>query len=224
MSTGKPDPGSYAIHDAPFDTYGATLVPLRTPHGPVTLHFTDADHVYASSGYQAAEYGRGQAYLNTDDEAFTWKGADVVGSAHFYRATGWSTENPDDLLARGTHFTGKGRNITPLMAQAIAAYWQAVIVRYVTEHPLIPAHAGLRDATRKMTEQEKGVRKAEEQLAGLRRGLTAARRHVRRALTAEYPLREPKTADMPRPYHGESLNGYVTELENSRHFITAITH
>ena len=75
-----------------------------------------------------------------------------------------------------------------------------------------------------MASQEEKIHEAEEALAGLRRGLTAARRHVRRALTAEYPLREPKTADMPRPYHGESLNGYVTELENSRHFITAITH
>jgi hypothetical protein len=198
--------GSYTVCDPPFDTYGSTTVPLRTPHGPVTLHVTDDSHVYADSSYRAREYDSGPS-LNATVECFTWKGADVIGSANFYADTGWMPKCDE-------HFSGRGRNITAKMTAEIIAHWSAVITRYMTENPLIPVHAGFRAQV--LGKKSAEIRKTTEVLAALRADHARLRRAVRQALAAERTLREPGGMNEPRPYadyQSHYASGYVVELE-----------
>jgi hypothetical protein len=203
------DPVSYEAGE-PYDTYGDTTVPLRTPHGPVTLHFTDGGHVYASSGYQAREYDSGP-HLNGTAECFAWKGADVIGSAHFYAGAGWMPRSDE-------HFSGRRRNITAKMTAEILAYWSAVITKYMTENPLIPVHAGLRAQVLTLGRKNAEIRQAEETLATLRQERVRLRRAVRQAHAAHWPLRDPGARNLPRPYadyQSHYASGFVIELDQA---------
>ena len=178
------DPGSYTVTDDPFDTYGGTTVPLHTPYGPLTLHFTDGGHVYADSNYQVREYASGPS-LNTTAESFTWKGADVIGSEHFYADAGWMPHDQDG------QFWGRDRAITAKMTAEIIACWSAVITRYAAENPHIPVHAQFRDRVLATGKQAAVIREAEETLRALRAGHAApsgtsgVRRRARAAGTGQ---------------------------------------
>lgn len=209
--TAKTDPGSYAITDAPFDVYGATKAPLRTPHGPVTLTFTDAGHVMVDAGYVTREWEHAANY--TEGEWFAWDGIEIAGSAHFDAETRWS---PSDSF---THLYSRGGSVTPRRQAGILAYWGEVVRRYVTEHPHVPAHAGFRNAVADLDKQNEAIAKAEAELSKLRTARTRAKRAVRQALTAEYRTGGPDSPDSPRPYARESLNGYVASLVNDRDFM-----
>lgn len=198
--------GRYTVTDGPFDSYGSTTVPLHTPHGPLTLHFTNGGHVYADSNYQVREYDSGPS-LNATAECFTWRGADVIGSEHFYADAGWMPHGQDG------HFAGRGRSITAKMTAEIITYWSAVIARYAAEHPRIPAHAEFRDRVLAMGKAATAVREAEEALRGLRADHAKIRRQVHRAFAAEHAL---LGSGGPRPYpdmQSHYASGYVIELE-----------
>lgn len=212
--SGKPDPGSYTINDEPFDTYGATKVPLRTPHGPLTLTFTGAGHVACDAGYVTTEWGHSANY--SEGEWFAWDGIEVAGSAHFYAEDNWTTR--DSL----THLYSRGGSVTARRGTGIVAYWSEIVRRYVAEHPHIPAHAGLREAVKSLGDQDEAIHEAEQKLAGMRKTRAAARREVRRAFVAEHTLRAAEGLDEPRPYAHETVSGYVTELANDADLINAI--
>lgn len=226
--TTQADPGSYTVADDPWDDFQSTMVPLRTPLGPVTLHFLNADEVFMVSGYETGPYRGGQAYGNTGDEAFTWKGAEIIGSQNFRRdGEAWlplTSANYPDRGYGGLHFSArKGRNVTAKMAQDIAAYWAEVIRRYAAEHPLIPAHAGHRQAVRELTAQEKAIHEAEQELGRMRQARARLRRDVRRTFIDESTASEPDVTCWPSPYSGETLNGYVLELKHDPDLNRTIT-
>jgi hypothetical protein len=209
------DPASYEAGE-PYDAYNRTCVPLRTPLGPITLWFLGEGNVFAQSGYIPSEYGGGQAYNNTDDEAFTWQGRGVVGSCNFFPSdTGWSTEPPAGHV-NSVRFSGKGGNITDLMTRGITACWAGVIGRYVTDHPHIPVHAEFRAAVQALADHDKAVYEAEQALALMRKARRNARYAVRRAYLSERATTAPEGMDEPRPYALETASGYVAELDNDR--------
>lgn len=226
--TTQTDPGSYTAQDDPWDDFQSTRVPLRTPLGPVTLHFLHSREVFMISGYETGEYQGGQAYGNTEDEAFTWKGAEIIGSQNFRQDGGaWvplTNKNfPDHGYGR-VHFTArKGRNVTDKMAQDIAAYWAAIITRYAAEHPLIPAHAQLRRDVKVLTDTETALDEIERQRKELFRARALARRAVLLAFTGERIVSEPDVACWPLPYSRETANGYVAELESDPQLARTIT-
>lgn len=225
--TTTPDPG-YTVHDDPWDDFQSTRVPLRTPLGPVTLHFLTDSEVFMVSGYETGEYQGGQAYGNTTDEAFTWKGAEITGSQNFRRVgDAWLPLTDKNFPCNGygsVHFSARhGRNVTDLMARGIAAYWAAIVTRYAAEHPLIPAHAALRRATRQLDDQEKAIREAEQELARMRGARARIRRDVRRTFFAERTASEPDIMCWPLAYSRETLNGYVLELSNDADLNRKIT-
>jgi hypothetical protein len=202
----KTDPGSYTVQDDPFDTFSATLVPLHTPLGPVTLHFMSDDQVFVDSGYQVADY-------RSAEGAFTWKGAEVVGAQTLWQDQGWMPR-PEQQYGR-PHFTSRSnRNITALMTEGILAYWSEIVRRYVAEHPLIPAHARLRRAVKTLADQEKAIHEAEQQLAEMRKARARDKRQVYSAFIEVHTVSEPGITCWPVPYRHETLNGYVLELEN----------
>lgn len=212
---GTTDPGSYTAGE-PFDTFDVTMVPLRTPHGPVTLWFSGTDRVYATSGYQEHEYG------NRGTELFTWKDRGVIGAEHFYAAAGWMPDyGPGGIVT--TDFTcrkmayGQG-SVTARMTEDIIAYWSAVIKRYVTENPGIPAHAEFRAAVRSLAKKDEAIAGAEQELARMRKERRGIRADVRRTLIAAAAIEGSSLSllSLPRPYPHETASGYVTELENDR--------
>lgn len=229
MTVPQTDPDSYSVRDDPFDDFQGTKVPLRTPLGPVTLHFLTADEVFMVSGYETGEYSGGQAYGNNPEvEAFTWKGAEIIGSQNFRRDGGaWlplTNKNFPDHGYGSLHFSArKGRNVTDKMAQDIAAYWAAVVTRYAAEHPLIPAHASLRRSVKELEDQDKAIAEAEAQLAEMRLARTRIRLRTRRAFIAERVTSEPDVTCWPLPYSRATLNGYVLELENNADLARTIT-
>ncbi len=208
---GKTDPGSYTAGE-PFDTFDATMVPLRTPHGPVTLWFSGTDRVYAISGYQEREYD------NRGTELFTWKDRGVIGAEHFYAAAGWMPDyGPDGTVTTSFAWRDCGPgSITARMTGDIVAYWSAVIKRYVTENPHIPAHAAFRAAVRSLAKKDEAIAEAEQELARMRRERRGIRADVRRTMIAEDVISEPGAMNHPRPYLHEVVSGYVVELENDR--------
>ncbi len=205
---------SYTAGEA-FDRYGATVVPLRTPLGPVTLTFTDGEHCTAVSGYIASEYGRGQAHLNDDGEAFTWKGAEVVGLEHFYADQDWMPRTggeygPAQIFSRRTPGTIAGAHMTTRQSADITRYWSAIITAYVTDHPATLAHATFRAAVLAMGRKEQEIRDAGYVLAGLRKERAALRAVVRRTFTDGHHAYDIRPyADMDSSY----ASGYVIELE-----------
>lgn len=220
MSTTKTDPGSYTICDEPFDVYGATYVPLRTPHGPVTLTFISGDIVRVAAGYQRYEYDRGEANLS-GGEAFIWANREVCGDVFLYRyGSAWSTK-PYPEHIEGVSLYGRGGNVTDRMTAGTVAYWTEVVRRYAAEHPHILAHAAFRSAVTELTRQGEKIAEAEQALRELRAVRTQARRAVRQALIAEHRTTE-NGLDCPRPYYNETVNGYVVELMNDPVFVTAI--
>lgn len=212
MTTRK-DPGSYTVQDGPFDTYGATKVPLRTPYGPVTLTLTDPGHIACGAGYVAAEWDSPASY--SAGEWFSWDGIEVAGSAHFYAGDDWA---PRDGL---THLYSRGGSVTPRRKAGVLAYWGEIVRRYAAEHPHVTAHAALREAVTSLASADKDIAEAEAALRELRAGRTRAKRAVRQALTASYRTGGPDSPDSPRPYCDEPVNGYVVELVNDRDFMVA---
>lgn len=228
MGTTQADPGSYAVADDPWDDFQSTMVPLRTPLGPVTLHFLHAGEVFMVSGYETGPYRGGQAHGNTGDEAFTWKGAEIIGAQNFRRDGGaWlplTSANYPDRGYGSLHFSArKGRNVTDKMAQDIAAYWAEIIRRYAAEHPLIPAHAGHRLAVRELEAQEKAIHETEAVLARMRKSRTRIRREVRRTFIEVSATDEPDVTCWPLPYRNATLNGYVLELQHDPELNRTIT-
>ena len=219
MTIPKPDPGSYTVQDDPWDDFQSTIVPLRTPLGPVTLHFLDAGEVFMVSGYETGEYRGGQAYGNGEQEAFTWKGAEIIGAQNF-RPDGdaWVPLTNKNFPGQGygtVHFSArKDRNVTDKMAQDIAAYWAEIIRRYAAEHPRIPAHAQLRREVKLLTDTETALDEIERQRKELFRARALARRAVLLAFTGERIASEPDVTCWPLPYSREVANGYVAQLEN----------
>jgi hypothetical protein len=214
--TTRTDPGSYTVQDPPFDTYGATKVPLRTPRGPVTLTITDAGHIMIEAGYVTADYQHATNY--SGGEGFTVDNIEVAGSAHFYANTGWGLRKLDSSL---THLYGLGGSVTPRRQADVVAYWGEIVRRYAAEHPHVLAHAGLRDAVATLARKDRDIAEAEAALRELRAARTRARRDIRRALTATFRTGGPDSPDSPRPYHSEPVSGYVAELVNDRDFMVA---
>jgi hypothetical protein len=212
----KTDPGSYTVQDPPFDTYGATKVPLRTPRGPVTLTLTDAGHIMIEAGYVTADYQHATNY--SGGEGFTVDNIEVAGSAHFYAETGWGLR---DLGDNPPHLYGLGGSVTPRRQADVIAYWGEIVRRYVAEHPHVLAHAGLRDAVATLARKDKDIHEAEATLQELRKQRTQAKRAIRRALAATYRTGGPDSPDSPRPYCNEPVSGYVVELVNDRDFMVA---
>jgi hypothetical protein len=213
----QPEPMIVTAGEA-FDRYGATVVPLRTPLGPVTLTVTDGTHMCADSGYQASEYRRGYAHLNDDMEAFTWHGAEVVGMAHLYIERGWMPRTGREYggmpsLSRRTPGSAMGRDMTAKQCADVVAYWSAVASRYASEHPDVLAHAAFRAAVLAMGKKESEIRETEEVLAVMRKNRAALRREVRATFAAGYRT----TTDVrPYPDHDSSYaSGYVTGLDQS---------
>jgi hypothetical protein len=209
--TARKDPGSYTVQDEPFDTWGATKVPLRTPHGPVTLTLPDAGHIMCDAGYVTAEWEHAANY--SGGEWFSWDGIEVAGSANFHAETGWA---PRDSL---THLYSRGGSVTPRRETGILAYWGEVVRRYAAEHPHVLAHAGLRAAVANLSKQDTAIHEAETALAELRSERTRAKRAIRQALAAAYRTGGPDSPDSPRPYRNEPVSGYVAELVNNRDFM-----
>jgi hypothetical protein len=220
--------GSYTVRDDPWDDFQSTIVPLHTPHGPVTLHFLHGSEVFMVSGYETGEYRGGQAYANTEDEAFTWKGAEIIGSQNFRLDGGaWRPLTNRNYPGQGygtLHFSArKGRNVTDKMARDIAVCWAEIIGHYAAGHPRIPAHAQLRRVVKVLTDTEAALDEIERQLAELREARTTARQAVRSAFTSERITSEPDVTCWPLPYSRETANGYVAELENDPELARTIT-
>lgn len=211
MST-QTDPGSYAVADDPWDDFQSTMVPLRTPLGPVTLHFIDDEQVMVVSGCETGEYRSQYATIDGGEEAFTWKGAEIVGSQHLFLDQGWMPRREPEY---GTpHFSARGRTVTPLMTSRIVAYWSELVRRYAAEHPLIPAHAAHRRAVRELEDQEKAIHEAEQALSRMRRERTRLRRGVRSTFIELSATDEPDVTCWPLPYRNATQNGYVLELQH----------
>jgi hypothetical protein len=197
-----------------FDRYGATVVPLRTPLGPVTLTITDGTHIHADSGYITSEYGA-HAHLNDDGEAFTWRGAEVIGSAHLYIELGWLPRTGHEYggMPRLSKRTpgGFGRDMTAQQSADIVGYWSAVATRYVADHPDVLAHAAFRAAVLAMGRKAAEIKTAEAALSDLRKESARLRRKVRATFAAGYRT----TTDIwPYPDHDSSYaSGYVIELD-----------
>ena len=211
--TTRTDPGSYTVQDPPFDTYGATKVPLRTPHGPVTLTLTDPGHIAVDAGYVNADWEQPANY--SGGEWFAWDGIEVAGSAHFYAGDGWA--HRDGL----THLYSRGGSITPRREAGILAYWGEIVRLYAAGHPHVLAHADLRDAVASLARKDQDITEAEAALRELRADRTRARRAIRLALAASYRTGGPDSPDSPRPYYNEPVNGYVVSLVNDRDFMVA---
>lgn len=212
--TPRKDPGSYTVQDEPFDTYGATKVPLLTPHGPVTLTLTGPGHIAVDAGYVTADYEHPANY--SGGEWFSWDGIEIAGSAHFYAGDGWA---PRDSL---THLYSRGGSVTARRKDGLLAYWGEIVRRYAAEHPHVLAHADLRDAVASLTSASQDVAKAEAELAGLRAARTRAKQSVRARLAAAHRTRQGGSRDCPRPYYNEAVNGYVAELENDPAFMASV--
>jgi hypothetical protein len=211
------DAPSYTISDPAFDRHGATMVPLRTPLGPVTLAITDGGHIHADSGYQASEYGSGHAHLNDTREAFTWHGAEVIGGAHLYADQGWMPRTGREYggmpsLSRRWYRPGSsGRDMTAKQSADVIAYWSAIAAAYVKDHPDVLAHAAFRAAVLDMSRNAAEVKAAEDALSDLRMERVRLRRKVRAAFGAGY-----HTETDVRPYadyDGTYASGYVIELD-----------
>lgn len=210
--TTKTDPGSYTITDEPFDTYGATYVPLDTPRGPVTLMF-NGDIIDVRSGYKVNEYSHGEVTRTDEMPGFTVDAITVGGSASF---------TVDGKPRDDAHLYGKGGTITPRREADILAYWAEVVRRYVAEHPHIPAHAAHRDAIRRLNSHADKIKDAEEALKTLRAERTSLRREVRDTLASSLRTETDGAMNAPRPYYNETLNGYVIELMNDPAFQASI--
>lgn len=211
----KEDPGSYAVHDEPFDTYSATYVPLRTPHGPITLVVIGNGAADVRSGYVTSEYSRGEVTRTEDVPGFTVDNITVGGSASF---------TFDGTPRNDAHLYGKGGSITPRREKFVLAYWAEIVRRYAAEHAHIPAHAQFRASVAAMREQDETIRKAEEELAAMRRERAKMRREVRRAFIVDYMMSERGAMDAPRTYHDDSTytSGYVIELQNDAEFMRSL--